>query len=229
VTVIGAPEEWVSLIDGMVPEVLHLVVTTWDEMPTPNPNASEDEITQTLWRALVQNRDARRLPFQIRTQVVELDPGEGADLGRMDIAFIALVPREDIYFCLESKRLNVPTDGKVRAYASEYVRFGMLRFVTGQYANAVRHGAMMAYVIDGDVGRAIRNVEGNIRQHCATLGMTPPGAFVPSGTITSDARALETHHQRARENTHFRIHHLFMSASRAVTQARTKPLRTATV
>ena len=46
-------------------------------------------------------------------------PGE--DLGRLDIAFIPLVPREDIYFCLESKRLNVVKDGKLRAYASEYV------------------------------------------------------------------------------------------------------------
>src|SRR5260370_24092365 len=77
--------------------------------------------------------------FQIRTQVGELDPVPGEEFGRMDIVFIPLVPREDIYFCLESKRLNVVKDGETRAYASEYVTFGMLRFVTGQYSKAVRH------------------------------------------------------------------------------------------
>ena len=97
--------------------------------------------------------------FQIRTQVVELDPMPGEDLGRMDIVFIPLVPREDIYFCLESKRLNVVKDGETRAYASEYVTFGMLRFVTGQYSKAVRHGGMIAYVLDGNLSRAISNIE----------------------------------------------------------------------
>ena len=89
--------------------------------------------------------------FQIDTQVVELEPAPGEDLGRLDIAFRPLIPREDIYFCLETKRLNVIKDGQTRTYASEYVRFGMMRFVTGQYAKAVRHGGMIGYVLDGDL------------------------------------------------------------------------------
>src|ERR1017187_5947752 len=103
-------------------------------MPPPALDEGEDKITIALCRALQQNRTARGLMFQIRTQVVELDPVPGEDFGRMDIVFIPLVPREDIYFCLESKRLNVVKDGEPRAYASEYVTFGMLRFVTGQYS-----------------------------------------------------------------------------------------------
>jgi hypothetical protein len=218
-TLIGAPTEWVDLIDRMVPDILNLIITTWEGMPAPHPDASEDHITVALWRALVQNRNARGLPFQIRTQVVELDPAQGADLGRMDIAFIALVPREDVYFCLESKRLNALKNGKVRANASEYVTFGMLRFVTGQYSNAVQHGAMMAYVIDGDVSRAIRNVESNVRKHRVALGMTAPAQLLPSTLVVGDARARETRHQRAHEVTLFRIHHLFMGTTvSAITQ-----------
>jgi hypothetical protein len=213
VTVIGSPEEWVDLIDQMVPDVLNLVITTWEGMPLPDANASEDDITNQLWRALVQNRNARKLPFQIRTQVVELDPAQDADIGRMDIAFIALVPREDIYFCLESKRLNAPKDGRIRAYASEYVRFGMFRFVTGQYSNAVRHGGMMGYVIDGDISRAMNNVEANIRQQYAALGMAAPGQFVPSSIITGDPRIRETHHKRAHDASLFHLHHVFMAGS----------------
>jgi hypothetical protein len=143
-SVIGISTEWSDLIDPMLPEILRLVVASWQEMPTPASDDKEDDITNALWRTLKQNRTARGLMFQIRTQVVELDPMPGEDFGRMDIAFIPLVPREDIYFCLESKRLNVIKSCTLRTYASEYVRFGMLRFVTGQYSKAVHHGGMLA-------------------------------------------------------------------------------------
>jgi hypothetical protein len=132
----------------------------------------------------------------------------------MDIAFIPLVPREDIYFCLESKRLNVIKSGTPRTYASEYVRFGMLRFVTGQYSKAVHHGGMLGYVLDGNVSDAIANVEGNIRQRHEELCMTPPGVFSASAVLNGDDRARETHHQRAHETSVFRIHHIFMPAQR---------------
>jgi hypothetical protein len=209
--VIGEPTEWIDLIDPMVPEILELVVATWKEMPSPAPGEKEDKITNDLCRALRQNRTARSLMFQIHTQFVELEPSAGADIGRLDIVFLPLVPSEHIYFCLESKRLNALKNGKVRAYASEYVTFGMLRFVTGQYSKAVRHGGMIAYVLDGNVSRAMANVETNIRTHHATLRMRPPGAFLASAVLNADDRVRETHHQRAHEATGFHIHHIFMS------------------
>jgi hypothetical protein len=211
VSIIGISTEWSDLIDPMVPEILNLVIASWQEMPSPATDEKEDNITVTLCRILMQNRTARGLMFQVRTQVVELDPMPGQDLGRLDIAFIPLVPREDIYFCLESKRLNVVKNGERRAYASEYVQFGMLRFVAGQYSKAVRHGGMIGYVLDGDVSDAMTNVEANIRQRHKELCMTPPGAFVSSTVLKGDTRARETHHQRAHETVLFRIHHLFMA------------------
>jgi hypothetical protein len=210
VSVLGAPSEWVDLIDSMLPQVLNLVLKSWEDMPAPPPNETEDNITVALCRTLMQNRDARGLMFQIRTQVVELDPMPGEDLGRLDIAFIPLVPREDIYFCLESKRLNVVKDGKMRSYASEYVRLGMMRFVTGQYSKMVRHGGMIGYVLDGKVSEAMSNVEANIRERHEELCMSPPGAFQPSAVLSSESRARETHHKRAHEASLFQIHHLFM-------------------
>lgn len=210
--VFGKPTEWADLLDPMVPEILNLVIASWEELPSPASDETEDNITEALCRALKQNRTARRLMFQIHTQSVELEPQKGQDLGRMDIVFLPLVPREDIYFCLEAKRLNVMKDGNTRAYASEYVRFGMLRFVTGQYSRAVRHGGMIAYVLDGKVSHAITNVERNIREQRSALCMTAPGAFRPSAAL-KDARARETHHRRAHEASPFRIHHLFMASN----------------
>jgi len=210
VTIAGMPSEWADLIDPLVPEILNLVIASWEEMPSPTPDEKEDNITIALCRALMQNRTARGLPFQIRTQLVELEPIPGEDLGRLDIVFIPLVPREDIYFCLESKRLNVVKDGGTRAYAAEYVTFGMLRFVTGQYAKAVRHGGMIAYVLDGNVSRAMTNVEANIRKQRVALCMTATEAFLPSMVLKDDPRVRETHHHRVHETNVFRIHHLFM-------------------
>ncbi|MGD1156869.1 MAG: hypothetical protein ABSA41_13690 [Terriglobia bacterium] len=211
-SVFGTSTEWADLIDPMVPEILTLVIASWQEMPSPAPDEKEDNITIALCRTLTQDRTARGLMFQIRTQVVELDPMPGEDLGRLDIAFIPLVPREDIYFCLESKRLNVVKNGKLRTYASEYVRLGMLRFVTGQYSRMVRHGGMIGYVLDGNISDAMTNVETNIRQRHEELCMTPPGAFQPSAVLMGDTRARETHHHRANETILFRIHHMFMAS-----------------
>ena len=196
----------------MVAMILDLAVATWEGMPSPNSDDGEDKITTALCRALQQNRTARGLMFQICTQVVELEPAAGADAGRMDIVFIPLVPREDIYFCLEAKRLNVVKNDGSRAYASEYVTFGMLRFVAGQYSRSVRHGGMVAYVLDGNLSRAISNIEFNIRLHCGALCMERPAALLPS-TVMQDARARETHHRRVHDANLFHIHHLFMPRS----------------
>jgi len=212
VSIIGASTEWADLIDPMVPDILRLVVATWEAMPSPGADDKEDDITITLCRALRQNRDARRLMFQIHTQLVELEPAIGEELGRQDIVFVPPIAREDIYFCMESKRLNVVKDGKRRAYASEYVTHGMLRFVTGQYSKAVRHGGMIGYVLDGNVSEAMTNVEANIQTHHVVLCMAAPGTLQSSAVLPSDGRARETHHQRTHETTLFRIHHLFMAA-----------------
>lgn len=209
-SIIGAPTEWVNLIDPMVPQIIHLVISTWESIPAPESDAREDDITTALCRALRENRTARGLMFQIDMQQVELDPQPGQELGRLDIAFRPLVPREDIYFCLECKRLNVVANGQKRAYAAEYVTFGMLRFVSGQYARTVRHGGMLGYVLDADIARAISNIEANIVAQHIVLCMAAPGVFQPSSVVTDDVRIRETHHQRVYETVGFRIHHIFV-------------------
>jgi hypothetical protein len=216
VTVIGSPDSWVDFIDSMVPDILSLVIESWEEMEAPALDALEDHITLALCRVVKRHRTARDLPLHIQLQPVEIDPAEGQDLGRMDIAFYPLVNREDIYFCLEAKRLNVPTAGTVRPYASEYVRSGMLRFITGQYAKLARNGGMIGYVVDGQIARAITNVEQNIRNQHVELGMSATGDLLASAILSADSRARETHHTRRHDPTAFRLNHLFLTKSVAL-------------
>lgn len=137
---IGAADQWVDLIDTLVPEILDVVLTAWPTMPPFDADQLEDPTTEEFCRRLRLQRASVELPFRIDTQLVELDPAVGEDQGRMDIVFSPMAPREDIYFGLECKRLNVVKDGSVRAYAGEYVTHGMLRFVRGQYGKVVRQG-----------------------------------------------------------------------------------------
>jgi hypothetical protein len=208
---VGTPSEWVNLIDTLVPNILDLLVATWQQMPPLATNTREDPTTEAFCRLLRQNRNSGNLPFNIHIQMIELDPTAGQDQGRMDIAFQPLVPREDIYFCLECKRLNVASGGGVRAYASEYVNHGMVRFVRGQYSAMVRHGGMLGYVLDGNITRAIQNVGDAIQTHHATLGMQSPGEMLPSTIRPQQPLIRETRHTRSLNPSSFQIHHLFVA------------------
>jgi len=214
-SVLGSPSDWAGFLERMMPDILRLIVDAWEALSLSVTDDREDEITEVLCRALRQNRAARELPVYVQIQMVELDPVPGQELGRLDIAFLPSglsgSPNESIYFCLECKRLSVVKSGRRRAYASEYVLHGMLRFVSGQYARAVRHGGMLGYVLDGDVDTAIANVEANVRRHFFALGMDAPGLLLPSSILTGKTKARESTHRRVHESAQFMIHHLFVS------------------
>ena len=111
----------------------------------------------------------------------------------------------------EAKRLNAVVSGSLRSLADEYVKEGMQRFVDGKYARKVRHGAMLGYVLDGQVAQAITNVETNIRPRVKELDMDRPGGFLPSTVRPADVAAKETHHRRAHHAGMFRLHHVFLA------------------
>jgi hypothetical protein len=210
-TALGAPEEWCNFIETQVPAILALVIETWESMPPPAGDELEDVVSEALCRALRQSKNLCDLPFRIDSQLVELDPTAGQDQGRMDIVFSPMVPRESIYFALECKRLHVKGGNAVRSYYAEYVQFGMLRFVRGQYACAVRHGGMLAFVLDGDTVGAVAGVERNIRENLCDLGMDATGGFQASTGRPGDGRVWETHHRRSGQMVPFVIQHLFMA------------------
>jgi len=214
-SVVGSSDDWIELLEGMVPDILRLVVDTWNGLPKPFSDHREDPITRVLCVALRRNRKARDLPFLIDFQNVELDPATAEELGHLDIAFkptgLPGAPDESIYFCLECKRLNVVVNGVKRPGGSEYVVHGMARFVSGQYATAVRQGGMLGYVLDGNVPSAIANVETNVKAQYVSLAMTAPAMLHPSSVAGLDT-ARESQHMRKGESTRFRIHHLFVAA-----------------
>ena len=210
---LGAPDDWLDLIASQVPDILTLVRRTWQTMPPLAPDAFEDPTTEEFCRLLRQSRTAAKLPFRIDIQLVELGESADADQGRMDIVFSPLLPTEVVYFCLECKRLNVTKSGYTRSYATEYVIYGMMRFITGQYASQVQHAGMLGYVLDGNVAGAIRRVSSAIGRRCEELGMKEPCSVRQSSIRTADLSAKETRHWRGLNGGPFVIQHLFLAAT----------------
>lgn len=137
--------------------------------------------------------------FRVSYQVVEVDTDLAMVTGRKDIVFFPLSNQEEIYLCLEAKRLNAIISGIRRSLADKYVKDGMQRFVDGKYARSVRHGVMLAYVLDGYTERAIQNVETNIRNRYSELRMEKETGFAASTIRPDDSRTKETRHRRAHE------------------------------
>ncbi len=210
---LGVPDDWLDLLESLVPVILELVQSTWQTMPPLAPDALEDPTTEDFYRRLRDSRTAANLPFRIDIQMVELGESPDDDQGRMDIVFSPTLPTEVIYFCLECKRLNVRKSGSFRTYATEYVTHGMMRFVTGLYASHVQHGGMLGYVLDGNVSRAIESVSAVISSRCEELGMENPSLMHPSSFRPADALAKETRHWRGPTRDCLLLQHLFSPAA----------------
>jgi len=210
--IIGDTSYWDDFFQqNLVPAVLAHVITTWEKMLKPGPSDLEDAISVRLYAALVKAKDRNAHAYLIRYQDVEVDIDLAKETGRKDIVFFPSLQEQEIYLCLEAKRLNAVVSGVRRSLADEYVKKGMQRFVDGKYARFVRHGAMLAYVLDGDVDRAIQNIENNIRNRLSELRMDKNGSLVASTIRPDDCRTKETHHRRAHEKAFFCIHHLFVA------------------
>lgn len=197
---------------NLIPAVLAYIITTWEQMPKPGPSDLEDAISIKLYSALLKAKDRNAHAFLIRYQDVEVDTDLAKETGRKDIVFFPSLQEQEIYLCLEAKRLNAVISSIRRSLADEYVKEGMQRFVEGKYAHFVRHGAMLAYVLDGNTERAIQNIEKNIRNRLTELRMDKTGGFVASKIRPGDCRVKETHHHREHEQgIVFCIHHLFVT------------------
>lgn len=211
---LGDSSQWDDFfVQEFIPTILALVLEAWATMPPLAHDEKEDAVTDKLYAAMLKSKDRQRHPFLIRPQDSEFNSGAGTIVGWKDIAFYPSLNDEEIYFCLEAKRLNAVISGKIAALASEYVTEGMQRFVDRKYSPAVRHGGMLGYVLDGDIARAIKNVANCIRLHHANLRMDAPGQLLPSGIRPHDSNSKESHHHRQGETSVFRLHHVFVGGT----------------
>lgn len=207
---VGDADMWAPLFpDGLVTDIIALVMDGWQGFPKPRRDEREPRITGRFREHLRKEKGLRMLPFTIWPESSETDPDTGEETGRLDLRFLRGW-REDVYFAIECKRLNVMnTKGSRSSLAGPYVEEGMMRFVSGKYARGLDKGGMLGYVMDGQVGDAIKFVDRAVRRRRPALFMRGRDGLSTSSVRECDTHVKETRHELS--SREFVIHHLFVA------------------
>ena len=83
----------------------------WAALPVLADDAKEDDVTDKLYAAMRRSKNRQRHPFRIHPQASEFHLESEKIIGWKDIAFYPPSNDEEIYFCLEAKRLNAVISG----------------------------------------------------------------------------------------------------------------------
>ena len=170
----------------------------------------ENQITMRLYKRLAREYLFRDGQFEIRPQVpvVDLATDDASITGQVDL-MVSCCRGADVYFAIEAKRLRVRgKDGKIDALAADYVKDGMMRFVSGQYASKMQSGAMLGYVFDGKVILARQNVTSAIDERATTLHLCGGKGLFKSCILARES-IDETLHDLAGRS--FTIYHLLVA------------------
>ena len=220
-TAAGNPVTWAGRFRSLDTRFLQRVVAVWPRcvavLTSQLPEADqplEDTITINLVHLLSMDPPARRLfhwlefqyePFGFRPD------GTAYSKGRIDMALVLDGERER-YLAYECKRLNVVHHGSRSSFATLYVKEGLVRFVTEQYAENLAVGCMLGYVMDGDVAAAQTKVWAAINHHKSGIGLT---AGPETDRSIGEVKRFFSHHLRAASGQEIEVRQALLPFGRA--------------
>jgi hypothetical protein len=195
--IFGKSRLWVTSFEDAHTAFLDAILRVWPSCrATCQATTGEDEITRKLVVLIRKDKKIRSSPFFVESQLELLPPDLRGDVtakGYLDIAVLFFTTSRKVYFACECKRLHIPDGhGTRRSLATEYVLQGMMRFVRAQYAKSFPLGAMIGYVMDGDIVSATSAVVTQVRKYSRRLHCR--SRDIGSGTPPA---ALTTMHRRA--------------------------------
>ena len=196
--IVGNVQDWQRHFVSLDQRLLERIAAVWPICAANLPTQPlEDQVTINLVALLLKDSVVRRLCHWIEYQFEPFGTdanGTKFSKGIIDLAVLLDWERER-YLAYECKRLNVTGQTGRRSLAADYVIDGMMRFITEQYAEALPIGCMLGYVIDGDCGFAMQQVDAAIRAH-GPLGLgSGPTASPAIATMT---RFLTSHTRAAK-------------------------------
>ena len=224
-SIIGSSQRWYAALVDMYDIIYEAIARVWPECKRRVTRASsmgaaprrvmarqahEDPITRSLIMHLRSDPIIRDSPIHIESQRELLPDDPQADpkpIGYLDICILFLTGLDKLYLAMECKRLNVMQAKNYTAtQARVYVEKGMMRFVCGQYAPTLPLGAMVGYVMDGNMETAYIAIRHQIEQHAQQLLYAP--------ALFRDMKRPEhfsTMHQRP--DVPIELRHLLLAAS----------------
>jgi|SRR6266496_4308662 len=200
--------------EELIPNGLHLALDAWSKLPSSAKAGKEDKITGRLASVMKKEKKARRLAFSIHFQAIPLGP-DGPVAARIDFKFLAGFD-EDAYFAFECKRLRIPRASGLDHNTDSYVGpEGMERFVAGKYSPGQHHGAMLGYVMDGDVGAAKSSVLSLVQSRKGQLKLISGVQWEVSRFLPTEPCIQQTRHRRKLKKdgeSDFSLQHMFLAA-----------------
>ncbi len=172
--VLGDPGAWTARFKTLDVRFLERVVAVWTRCLKVLPeNPVEDMITENLVAIVSKDPQARRLFHHLEYHYEPFGyTAEGLAYSKGEIDMAVLLDQErDRYLAYECKRLNVARNGGKRSLATEYVKEGLRRFVTEQYAADLPVGCMLGYVLDGNAAAAQSKVVAAIAAQQSVIGL----------------------------------------------------------
>jgi len=187
----GRERGWGLFPTGWTGEVLRFVIEVWEQLRLPKGAKLEPRITKLLTGAIAARYEREERDWFCVTESPDWNE-EGKEISRTDIRLYPPGPkRQKVAFVFESKRLNKP-----QSNASEYVGDGgMMCFINGKYSVGMPCGAMLGYVMDGNVLRAHTAVCNAIVKKRKPLLMAGDGALRLSPLLVEFKYDGETHHK----------------------------------
>ncbi len=199
--------------EELIPDGLRLVLDAWRKLPSSAKAGKEDEITGRLAAAMKREKKARRFGFSIHFQAIPLGPN-GPAAARIDFKFLAGFD-EDAYFAFECKRLRILQPSGLDHNTDSYVGSdGMGRFIIGKYAPGQPHGAMIGYVMDGNIAPAKSAVIALVHIRRTELKLTSGPTWEISQFLPSEPDVHQTRHRRElnkRAGGAFTLQHIFLT------------------
>ena len=160
---VGNLNDWLPHFRSLEERVAGAVEAAWPICVAPlqskkNEMTHEDHITEHLVQSLIRTKSLPgRIVYQY-TLLVEDDDGNVSMSSNIDFV-LTVGDDEDVYLACECKRLNVPYKTGMRGLVGEYVDEGLMRFVSGQYANGLPAAMMLGYVMNARTDRARRGLK----------------------------------------------------------------------
>ena len=203
-----AASDFVSLFPSDdIPGIIQSILTSVAPIARIFLCEKENDLTKRFYKVLCRNPEYRRGPIEPRLEssIVVFDGEEPDITGRADIIFTCGRGLET-YFPVEAKRLYVTyPSGKMAPLVTDYIKDGMMRYVTGQYASKMVEGAMLGYVCDNTVSAARKALDATVTSNTATLRLAGDGAWQTSALAVTPPIDETRHDLDGRKFTMYHI------------------------
>jgi hypothetical protein len=158
----GDIAEWLGQFRTLEERMAEAIEVAWPICIAPlHPKkgnmSHEDHITNHLVQALIRTK---KVPGRIILQhsLLAVAADQTVSLSSNIDFVLTIGDEEDVYLACECKRLNVPYKSGTRGLVGEYVDEGLMRFISGQYANGLPLAMMIGYVMNARLDRARRGL-----------------------------------------------------------------------